>query len=111
MMGGGVFDAGVLQLRDDQIRDNTERAVSAGGTLQGGGIWAGPLAPFPEQLAVEGSSITHNGLEAGTAGTLLQGGGLFASIPATLNDNSITHNSPDNRSGAPCSKLNAVLPP
>jgi len=102
MMGGGVFDVGELVLNDDQIQKNTETAIAAGGTVQGGGIWAGPFAPFPEQLTIENSSITRNALSGSNSSILLQGAGLFTNIPTTLRDNTILKNVPDNCSGTGC---------
>jgi hypothetical protein len=43
--GGGVFDGGILQFRDDQSRETTETAIAAGGIVQGGGIWSGGPQP------------------------------------------------------------------
>ena len=104
MLGGGVFDAGVLELRGDRIRNNVERANAAGGNVQGGGIWAGPIpgTPFPVQLTVEGSTVTRNVLSGSNSSILLQGGGLFTTVPVTLTDSLIVKNTPDNCSGVSC---------
>jgi len=102
MMGGGVLDGGVLVLQDDQIQGNTERANAPSGTVQGGGIWAGQLAPFPEELLVKDTAVTLKVLSGSNSSTLLEGGGLFTTIPVTLTDNTITKNTPENCSGTLC---------
>jgi hypothetical protein len=97
--GGGLTNAGSLDLRDVEVKGNSADAEGDGGLNQGAGIWNGE--PFgagntpPPQLTLANTSVTKNVL-TGSAGVTLQGGGLFTlGFPISLTDSRIDKNVPD----------------
>jgi hypothetical protein len=103
VLGAGVVDAGTLQLKNDEITNNTGTAKAPTGTAQGAGIWTGvfPGGP-PVALGVSDSIVAHNTL-AGSTGVTLEGGGIFAdAVPTTLTNTTVVANSPDDCFGTSC---------
>ena len=95
VLGGGVWNNGLLLMRDVQISDNVGKAEGPAGAAQGGGIWNGvDIAGPTVELTLENASVTRNVLQ-GSAGISLQGGGLFTTSPVTLTNTQIALNRPD----------------
>jgi hypothetical protein len=95
VQGGGIWNIGLLELRDTAVSDNTGTASGPDGVAQGGGIWNSAFPDgAPSQLTLVASAVTHNTLKA-SPGIAVQGGGLFTSFPVTLKDSVIAQNSPD----------------
>jgi hypothetical protein len=99
IQGGGLTNAGPLELRNDEIRGNVAIAHGDSGFARGGGIWNGqPFgsdgAPTPSLTLVD-THVTGNVL-AGSPGVTLQGGGLYTvGFPVTLTRSIIARNVPD----------------
>ena len=82
-------------LRDTAVSHNSGRAVGAGGTAQGGGIWNGVLLTGPPvELTLDRSLVTGNSLTA-SPGIERSGGGVFTTEPIVRNRTLIAGNSPD----------------
>ena len=94
VQGSGIVNNGVLELRNDQIRDNTGTASGPTGFAQGGGIWNGLLFNPRSVLTLVNTIVTRNTLSAST-GLSVQGGGLFTEFPLTLENRRIEKNTPD----------------
>jgi hypothetical protein len=93
--GGGILNAGLLELRGTQVRENIGSATGSAGTAQGGGVWNSELPDGPPvQLTLRDSSVTRNTLSA-SPGSVIQGGGLYTTFPVTLASSPITKNTPD----------------
>jgi hypothetical protein len=97
--GGGavVVDEPGLTLRNTEVSGNTIDANGASGSVQGGGIFDGPIVNGPPggPLTLLSSAITGNGLSAGP-GVSLQGGGLYLQdARLTLKHTVLAHNVPD----------------
>ena len=94
-LGGGVWNNGLLLMRNVQVGNNVARAEGPSGTAQGGGIWNGvDIAGPTVELTLENTSINHNVVD-GSVGITLQGGGLFTTSPVTLIHTTIALNIPD----------------
>jgi hypothetical protein len=95
--GAAIVNDGVLELRNDEITQNTATASGLSGSAQGGAIWNGmlfPDAPTP-QLTLRNTIVMHNVL-SGSPGFTLQGGGIYTlGFPITLINGVIAHNVPD----------------
>jgi len=100
VQGAGVFNIGVLALRDTAVRGNRGAANGSGGVAEGGGIWNATFDdfPVPAQLSLAGSAISANALAA-FRGVTVRGGGLFTTSPVTLRGSLIAHNAPDQCEG------------
>jgi hypothetical protein len=95
VQGGGIANNGLLELRNDQISENTGTAVGPAGFAQGGGIWNGVLfTPPPVQLTLTNTVVTRNSISA-SPGLTVQGGGLFTKFPVALDSSRIEKNTPD----------------
>ena len=95
IVGAGVLNNSLLTLRDTAVSHNSGRAVGAGGTAQGGGIWNGILLTGPPvELTLDRSLVTGNSLTA-SAGIERSGGGVFTTEPIVRNRTLIAGNSPD----------------
>jgi hypothetical protein len=93
--GGGILNAGSLDLRQVTVRDNSGSADGSSGAAQGGGIWNAPLPDGPPvQLTVRDSSVTRNTLTA-TSGLARQGGGIYTTLPLVLTNSLVAKNVPD----------------
>ena len=94
--GVGIFNGGLLELRNTLITANMGTASAPSGAAQGGGIWNGAFVPPPPgpELTLVDSAVTHNTLSA-SPGVTRQGGGLFTTAPVTLKNSLIAANSPD----------------
>jgi hypothetical protein len=100
--GSGIFNNGLLTLKDDQLTGNVARAIGPNATAQGGAIWNGiELSGPPVELTITGSTITGNSV-TGSAGASLAGGGLYTTLPVTITASRIAFNSPDQCSGTTC---------
>lgn len=95
-LGGGFFNNGNLELRNDTVTGNSDIAHGTSGVSQGAGIWNGVfLAGPPVALALRDTNVTDNTL-AGDPGIALQGAGLFTDgSPLTLTNSRVEHNTPD----------------
>ncbi|MDX6568633.1 MAG: hypothetical protein QOH15_1211 [Gaiellales bacterium] len=96
--GAGIDNAGLLELHDVQVRDNSASATGPSGSARGGGIWNGrpfaPDGPTPH-LVLDDTTVSRNALSA-SPGLAVEGGGIFTSgFPTTLVDSQIEHNTPD----------------
>jgi hypothetical protein len=95
--GAAIVNDGVLELRNDEITQNTATASGLAGSAQGGAIWNGmifPDTPTP-QLTLQNTIVMHNTL-SGSPGFTLQGGGIYTlGFPITLINGVIAHNVPD----------------
>lgn len=95
VMGGGVFNNSLLDLRRTVVSHNSGRASAPGGAAQGGGIWNGVfLSGPPVELSLTDSLITGNALLGGS-GIERQGGGLYTTEPVTRTRTPIFGNTPD----------------
>jgi len=95
VLGGGVWNNGLLLMRNVQVSDNVGQARGPAGAAQGGGIWNGvDIAGPTVELTLVNTSVTRNVLQ-GSAGISLQGGGLFTTSPVTLTNTQIALNRPD----------------
>jgi hypothetical protein len=95
IVGAGVLNNSLLTLRDTAVSHNSGRAVGAGGTAQGGGIWNGVLLTGPPvELTLDRSLVTGNSLNA-SAGIERSGGGVFTTEPIVRTRTLIAGNSPD----------------
>ena len=95
--GGIVIDEPGLTLRNSKVSGNTIDANAASGSVQGGGIFDGPIENGPPggPLTLLGSAITGNGL-SGSPGLSLQGGGLYLQGETlTLRQSEMAHNVPN----------------
>ncbi|HSC49710.1 MAG TPA: hypothetical protein VLD16_05545, partial [Gaiellaceae bacterium] len=95
--GAIVVDEPGLTLRTSEVSGNTIDASGASGSVQGGGIFDGPIENGPPggPLTLLSSAVSGNGLSAGP-GVSLQGGGLYVQGKAlTLRRSEIAHNVPD----------------
>ena len=99
VFGPGVFNNGLLTLRNDLVRNNSGNATGTSGFAEGGGIYNGAVlnAP-PVQLALKNTNVTRNSLSA-SSGLTVQGGGMFTEFQVTLNNSRIAGNTPDQCSG------------
>ena len=66
VQGNGIVNNGVLELRNDQIRDNTGTASGPTGFARGGGIWNGLLFNPSSVLTLVNTVVTRNTLSAST---------------------------------------------
>jgi hypothetical protein len=99
IIGAGVLNNSLLTLRDTAVSHNSGRAVGAGGTAQGGGIWNGVLLTGPPvELTLDRSLVTGNSLTA-SPGIERSGGGVFTTEPIARNRTLIAGNSPDQCAG------------
>jgi len=95
VLGGGIWNNGLLLMRNVQVSDNVGKAKGPAGAAQGGGIWNGvDIAGPTVELTLENASVTRNVLQ-GSADISLQGGGLFTTSPVTLTNTQIALNLPD----------------
>jgi hypothetical protein len=95
VLGGGVWNNGLLLMRNVQVSGNVGQARGPAGAAQGGGIWNGvDIAGPTVELTLVNTSVTRNVLQ-GSAGISLQGGGLFTTSPVTLTNTQIALNRPD----------------
>ena len=99
VLGAGVFNNNLLELRHVTVSDNLARAIGPHSVAHGGGIFNGDTFSGPPTLAMTDSLITRNTATAGSA----QGGGLFTIAPVTLTRVKIVSNRPDQCAG--CSPL------
>lgn len=99
VLGAGVFNNNLLELRHVTVSDNLARAIGPNSVALGGGIFNGDTFSGPPTLALTDSLITRNTAVAGSA----QGGGLFTIAPVTLTRVKIASNRPDQCTG--CSLL------
>jgi hypothetical protein len=98
-LGGGVFNNGNLELRNDQVNANAAVAHGPSGAAQGGGVWNGVfLAGPPVTLLLRNTDVTKNTL-SGSPGIALQGAGVFTTEPVTLVHSRIEKNVPDQCQG------------
>jgi hypothetical protein len=96
--GAIVVDEPGLTLRNSEVNGNTVGANGASGSVQGGGIFDGPIENGPPggPLALVSSAVTGNGLSGGP-GISLQGGGVYVQGQTlTLRHSQLVHNVPDN---------------
>ena len=100
VQGGGIVNAGALELRNDQISHNNGTAHGADGFAQGGGIWNGELfGASPTSLTLDHTAVDHNTLDA-DSGISTQGGGLYTlGFLVTLTHSTVHHNNPDDCDG------------
>jgi hypothetical protein len=95
VIGGGIVNNGLLDLRNDQILGNSGIATGLAGFAQGGGIWNALLFfDPPVVLALHGAIVADNTLWAST-GLDRQGGGIFTDFPVVLDHSQVTRNDPD----------------
>jgi hypothetical protein len=95
VIGGGLTNNGLLELRNDQIRGNTGAASGPAGFAQGGGIWNDVLFHDPPVvLALHNTVVADNVLKA-SAGLSRQGGGIFTGFAVVLDQSPVAHNDPD----------------
>jgi hypothetical protein len=97
IQGAGIWNIGLLALRDTTVRDNKGAAGGSDGIAQGGGIWNASVPDGPQtqhELTLIDSSVTNNALTA-AEGVTRQGGGVFTAFPLTVKDSVIAKNSPD----------------
>jgi hypothetical protein len=106
VLGAGLANNGPLVVDDATISSNSGVANGQAGVAQGGGVFNGlfPGGP-PITLLLENSRVTNNTL-GGSGGASLSGGGVYEvadpTVSATLANNVIAHNSPDNCAGTTC---------
>jgi hypothetical protein len=95
-LGGGFFNNGELELRNDTVSSNSDVAHGPSGVSQGAGIWNGVfLTGPPVALTLVNTRVSGNTL-AGDPGVLLRGAGLFTDgSPLTLTHSQIDQNTPD----------------
>ena len=104
VQGAGIFNAVLLRLDNDQVRDNSATATGRSGIAEGAGIWNGlapSTTPVNVTLTLDHTVVTHNSLKA-SAGLTVKGAGLFTIPPVTLTLSPFTANLPDECSGAAC---------
>ena len=95
VLGGAVFNNGLLTMRNVSVDHNLSIARGVGGVAQGGGIWNGVLLSGPPvELTLTNSKVTDNVLDT-RSGIDAQGGGIYTNTPVTLNHTTVTHNVPD----------------
>lgn len=108
-VGGGVINNSFLHLTNVLVSDNSLRAGGKTATVQGGGIWNGPLLSGPPVgLRLSRSLVTRNTLSTEPGGTR-QGGGLYTSVPFTRIATAIRGNHPDDVFRAPAASPGATL--
>ena len=94
-LGGGVWNNGLLLMRNDQVSNNVARAEGPSGAAEGGGVWNGvDIAGPTVKLTLKDTTIIHNVVD-GSVGISLQGGGLFTTSPVTLIHTTIALNIPN----------------
>ncbi len=94
-LGGGIWNNGLLLMRNVQVSNNVARAEGPSGAAQGGGIWNGvDIAGPTVDLTLEDTIVVHNVAE-GSVGISRQGGGLFTTSAVTLIHSTIALNIPD----------------
>jgi hypothetical protein len=102
--GAGVINNSLLHLVDSTVSGNTATVQSGSSTsddaavptVQGAGIWNGPmLSGPPVTLQLDNTSVTNNSL-AGPIGSTAQGGGLYTTVAITSTNSPVTNNHPDN---------------
>ena len=95
VIGAGVLNNSLLELRRTVVGHNEGRASAPGGVAQGGGIWNGVfLTGPPVELTLAESLITRNAVTGG-GGVERQGGGLYTTEPVTRTRTPIAGNAPD----------------
>jgi hypothetical protein len=110
VQGGGIVNNGLLELRNDQVRDNIATADGPTGFAQGGGIWNGVIfVPPPVELVLANTLVTRNTASAST-GLTVQGGGVFTEFPVTLGNSRIEKNDPDDCFGCRIDSLDRKGP-
>ena len=94
-LGAAIANNGTLELRNDEIRQNTATVSAPAGSAQGGGMFNAVVFEEPQQLTLENTNVMHNIL-TGSPGVTLQGGGIYTlGFPITLTRGVIAHNVPD----------------
>ena len=109
VLGGAVFNNGLLTMRNVSVDHNLAIAHGVGGVAQGGGIWNGVLLSGPPvELTLTNSRVTDNVLDT-SPGVTAQGGGIFTTTPVTLNHTTVAHNVPDQCFGCAAAPAAAKL--
>jgi hypothetical protein len=100
VFGAGLITAATLTLRNVTVTGNRGYARgTAGGDVQGGGIWNGAF-PLPfldglhSNLTLSHSKVTDNVLR-GAGGEVLAGGGIYTRDPITRGATVLSGNRPD----------------
>jgi hypothetical protein len=82
--GAEIFNAGLLDMQNAQISNNSGNATGPSGSAQGEGIWNSTIPDGPPiQLTMRDSSVTRNTLTP-ALGSRPQGGGVYTTLPITL---------------------------
>jgi hypothetical protein len=99
--GGGLAEDDTVNVHHTEVSHNSGNAIGSFGLAQGGGIINADYDNRLPHLTLIASDLTGN-VVSGSPGILALGGGLFTahpleldSIPATLVQNQITGNQPD----------------
>ena len=95
VLGAGVANNGLLELRNVLISRNVATASGPSGFAQGAGIWNGLIFnPPPVQLVLVNARVEQNTITA-TPGLTVAGAGLFTQFPVALTNSPIEQNTPD----------------
>ena len=95
VLGAGVANNGLLELRNVRIDPERRDGQWAVRVRPGGGIWNGLIFnPPPVQLVLVNTRVEQNTI-TGSPGVTVAGAGLFTQFPVTLTNSPIEQNTPD----------------